>query len=103
MPVGKTDVFITQDDGGSHQFTMAPHSELCDFTFLGAALFIASEQEDVLGAAVALQLALLQQPVHPLDDALQAFIHVYPNLLLRAQKKTPQTLKPPEPALNPGR
>lgn len=81
------DVFITQDDGGSHQFMMALHSELCDFTFLGAALFIASEQEDILGAAVALQLALLQQPVHPLDDALQAFIHVYPNLLLRAQNK----------------
>lgn len=87
MTVGKMDVFITQDDSGLHQFMMAPHSELWAFTFLGAALFIASEQEDVLGAAVALQLAPLQQPVHPLDDALQAFIHIYPNLLLRAQKK----------------
>lgn len=46
------------------------------FTFLGVTLIVVGEQEDVLRAAVALQLAPLQQPVHPLDDALQAFIYI---------------------------
>lgn len=46
------------------------------FTFLSVTRFLVSEQEDVLRATIALQFVSLQQPVHPLDDTLQAFINI---------------------------
>lgn len=49
---------------------------VCVCTFLSVARFLVGEQEDILRAAVTLQFVFLQQPVHPLDDALQAFINI---------------------------
>lgn len=56
--------------------TMDTYSRVCLGTFLGVTRFLAGEQEDILRAAVALQLVSLQQTVHPLDHTLQALVHV---------------------------
>lgn len=45
----------------------------------------ARAREDVL-AAFAVQALLLQQLVHPLNDALQALVHIQPHFLLPNQK-----------------
>lgn len=54
-------------------------------TFLAVTWLLIGEQEDILRATVTLKFVSLQQPVHPLDDTLQALVNIYLNLLLHTK------------------
>ena len=51
-------------------------------TFPAAA---AASAREAVFTALTLQVLTLQQLVHPLDDALQALVHIQPHLLLPEQ------------------